>query len=186
MPKWLKEIWRALFSKNAIIGWIIVLLGHLRWVNDLWDSLWSAWAKITAMAPYLKYVESSTGQLVLTVAGFLWIGVAAYFGARKKNPPTVSVQPPVAPPPKPQTAKNSPARIIEEISQIKSPMQQKEVAKEFVGRRVKWTLSMVNVNTHTPETFTLTLKETNVASWNLMCLISVDLPVEGIRLSTQA
>lgn len=178
--------------KYAIIGWIggiLLFLGNLRRLSDLWDSLVSFWGKINAMQPFLKvcteYAESPVAQLILTVLGFLGIAVAAHFGAKRRGLPTVSVPPPAtkpaAPPSNPPsgTAKASAARIMEQISQIKSPMEQKEFAKTCTGRRVKWILSMVNVSTFTAETFTLTLKETNIPSFELMCLISVDLPVEG-------
>jgi hypothetical protein len=200
MPKWLKEIWRGVSSKSTIIGWILLLLGNLRHLSDLWDSLVSVWGKMNAMAPFLQicgeYAKSPTAQLVLTVCGFLWIALAAYRGAKKADlspapvappaiKPTVSAPAPAAEPAAPSsnsqstTTKGPASQIIDQINQIKSPLQQDEFAKTFTGMQVDWILYMVSVHTHDPKAFTLFFRETEMPSLDSLFLISVAVPLEG-------
>lgn len=190
MPKWLKEIWKRLSSKSTIIGWILLLLGNLRHLSDLWDSWVSVWGKMNAVQPLLQvcteYAKSPTLQVVLTVTGFAWIAFAAYHGTKKAELPTVSVPPPAAEPtapsPSPQsssTGKGPASQIMEQIRQIKSPLQQNEFAKTFTGKQIDWILLLANVHAYDNNAFTLILKETEIPSLGLFFLISLDVPSAG-------
>lgn len=188
--KWLDRIRERLSSRNTVIGWLAVLLSAFLWVSDHWDSWTSAWGKIKLMAPILNVLTAYAGlpitQILLMVFGFLWVGIAAYLGAKKGDLAVAPVPPPAttpaAPAANPQSsgaAKGPAAKIMEQISQIKSPLQQNEFAKTFTGRQVDWILYMVSVHTHDTNAFTLFFTETEIPSLDLVFLISVAVPLEG-------
>jgi hypothetical protein len=167
--KWFDKIRERLSSRNTVIGWLVVLLSAFLWVSDHWDSWTSAWGKIKAMAPILNILTAYAGlpitQILLMVFGFLWIGIAAYLGAKNENlpkvvpavtEPTVSVSPTAtklaAPQSNPRSLEAADtseiSKIIVDIDRIAAPLQQQEYAKTFVGRSLEFVGSLNQANLH--------------------------------------
>jgi hypothetical protein len=88
-----KPLLTPIFRKRSVGGWILFLLAVLFWISDRWDSIISVLDKLKNMGPVLKFLadgaQSPLVQLVVFVAGVIWIVLAASSAAKssesKKN-----------------------------------------------------------------------------------------------------
>jgi len=79
-------MWKAISTKRTVWGWVFALISALLYLSDRWDSLKSVYEKLKTMGPAFKLVvdaaQSPFVQLIVFIAGVVWIGAAAIFSAR--------------------------------------------------------------------------------------------------------
>jgi hypothetical protein len=83
----LSKMWKAISTKRTGWGWGFALISALLFLSDKWDSLNSFYEKLKKMGPVLRFLadaaQSPLVQLVVFIAGVVWIGIAAVISARR-------------------------------------------------------------------------------------------------------
>ena len=81
------KMWKAISAKRTGWGWLVAAVSVLLYLSDKWDSLNSIYEKVKKMGPLFTFVVDAARaplvQLSVFVVGVLWIGLAAFFSAKR-------------------------------------------------------------------------------------------------------